>query len=190
MILLAEKQGCDGNIEYVVHDLTAELPASLPSQYDFVTSQYLLCYAKTLSMLESMVQNCFKACKPGAWFISLTDNPCLSPLDYSIFKPFGFIKTVSEDAAISSSSLLVVDGQEVEWRFSEPAEFTSVVNVWRPETYESIFKQEGFVDIEWFGLTMPVEFLGNRQQQERLSPIVTHPHVVGIKARRPESSNL
>ena len=76
-------------VEYQQHDLVNELPANFRGAFDLVTSTYLLCYAQNTSVLDAFVRHCFDACKPGAHFISLTDNMSNTPDEHLVWADYG-----------------------------------------------------------------------------------------------------
>ena len=49
--------------------------------FDLCASQYLLCYAPSRDLLQSMAQNAYDSLSSGGEFISLTDNPANTPAE-------------------------------------------------------------------------------------------------------------
>ena len=183
MIKIAKESNSE-NITYVQHDLTLPLPSTIPPQYDIVTGQYLLCYASTRTLLVDMVKNCFVACKPGAMFVHLIDSPFMQPSQYNASERYGFVKKrpeLKEDGSVNEG-----DGFELEWHFEKPAPFVSRVWVWSAQTYEEVVREAGFVDFEWWGFSVPTQFLGNEKVLAHITPAVMTPPICGFSAKRPE----
>ena len=63
--------------------------------------------------------------------------------------------------------------------------FVSSLAAGRPETYVEVLEAAGFVDVEWFGMTVPPQFVFNREALEHLMARINPAPVVGLKARRP-----
>uniref|UniRef100_A0A7S0ZZT4 Methyltransferase domain-containing protein n=1 Tax=Noctiluca scintillans TaxID=2966 RepID=A0A7S0ZZT4_NOCSC len=182
MVKLAQQQvteKCD--ISYFQHDLASPLPAHLQGQFDVVCSQYLLCYATTEDVLETMVRHCFGAVKPGCTFVSLTDNPTNTPDQYRKWEDYGYVKKTDGEVGVDG---MLPEGTSVKWVFANG--FESEVWIHHPKTYEAAFLKAGFVDVEWFGFTVPPQFVFDKSSVEYLAPRILEPPVLGIKARRPE----
>eukprot|EP01060_Flectonema_neradi_P010352 TRINITY_DN17441_c0_g1_i1.p1 TRINITY_DN17441_c0_g1~~TRINITY_DN17441_c0_g1_i1.p1 ORF type:complete len:276 (+),score=48.17 TRINITY_DN17441_c0_g1_i1:44-829(+) len=182
MIKLAQETDSEG-ITYIKHDLAKPLPEGIPQQYDIVTSQYLLCYATTKDMLREMVKNCFNACKPGSTFVNLIDNPFMDPSHYNLSEHYGFTK--KRPALKNGIDNDEEDGFLLQWHFVKPSPFVSEVWVWKPETYETIIREAGFVDFEWWGFSVPTQFLGDAKALAHITAAVMTPPNCGFSARRP-----
>merc|ERR1711860_399727 len=99
------------------------------------------CYASTKEMLRAFVRNAFAACKPGARFVNITDNPALTPDQYHNCEAYGFHKRT--DAVVGPDGWLP-EGSKVTWVFPDQA-FESDVWIWYPSTYRSAMEEVGFV---------------------------------------------
>lgn len=167
-------------IEYRQHDMAEPLPAAWLGAFDLVCSQSFLCYAPNKEMLERFVRNAFDACKPGALFVNLTDNPALTPDQYNNFQAYGYHKKT--DAVVGPDGWLP-EGSKVTWVFS--AGFESDVWIWHPSTYREVMEKAGFVDVEFFGFTVPPKYVFDRKMVEHCAPRIVSPPIIGLKGFRP-----
>jgi len=78
---------------------------------------------------------------------------------------------------------LLPEGSSVTWVIQES--FESEVWIWSAETYTAVLERAGFEDVEFFGMTVPSQFVFDREAMEHIKNRVITPPVIGVKARRP-----
>lgn len=76
-------------IEYLVHDAQT---LDLGEQFDLVTADYLLNYARTAEELLQMCRVIAQALKPGGRFVGANNNPGQPLETYSASAKYGFVK--------------------------------------------------------------------------------------------------
>jgi SAM-dependent methyltransferase len=135
MINLAKKQDSD-KITYLQRDC---MRASLRDlgKFDFTTGMMFLHYASTRADLESTVKNIRASLKDNGTFYGLLVNPSLLISGYN---QYGVIMPKVEK-----------EGQEVLIQLCdfEGNKFCDIKDYfWKKETYEELFKQQGF-DVSW-----------------------------------------
>ena len=81
---------------------------------------------------------------------------------------------------------LLPEGSSVTWIIQE--KFESEVWIWSAETYTAVLRTAGFEDVEFFGMTVPSQFVFDREAMEHISARIITPPVIGVKARRPVNS--
>lgn len=117
---------------------------------DTVVAMFLLNYAQDAEQLRRFVRVCYGACRPGGRFVGVNDNIANPPRGEVSYEKYGFWKTCRPDPE---------EGEPIVYRFlgpgGEPFEFRNFYL--KPETYADAFREAGFRDFRWSGLTAPEE---------------------------------
>lgn len=87
----AEEAAAPLGITYQVGD-AREL--ALAETFDVVFAAYLLNYARTPGELQEMAAAVARHLRPGGRFIGINNNPAHSPANFSLTRPFGFVKSL------------------------------------------------------------------------------------------------
>nr|VFK36123.1 MAG: Ubiquinone/menaquinone biosynthesis C-methylase UbiE [Candidatus Kentron sp. MB]VFK77665.1 MAG: Ubiquinone/menaquinone biosynthesis C-methylase UbiE [Candidatus Kentron sp. MB] len=80
-------------IEYIIRDV---LDLGKIGNFDLVVASFLLNYSRTKKELLEMCQNIYSNLKPGGRFITINNNPELSPSSYSKLKKYGYTKKIPD----------------------------------------------------------------------------------------------
>ncbi len=145
MIALAEElEGTEPlGIRYQCADV-AVLPN--PGTFDVVTAAYLLHYAPDLNALRTMIERIAAALQPGGRFVSINENPEQGFSQHAGYSQYGFNKQGVEpqqDGAAMTYSM--ISGRKM-IRFD--------VYYYSRATYESLFREAGFSDVQWVDLQL------------------------------------
>ncbi len=160
-----EKDTPTGNT-YILSD--ASIPKSYDEKpFDMVVAAFLLHYARNYSVLEGFIKNISLNVKSGGTFISINLSPT-HPI-------------VTPGVNISHSSRWLgepfKDGSPLEvilWSPDNKPVVTLTDYHWSKETYEKIFKEAGFSNVEWKEIKMHEEgkTLENWKDLERNNMLV------------------
>lgn len=172
MIRLAEREeareplGCS----YVCRDAADFEPEA--GAADIVVAMYLLHYAGTREKLLRFLQVCRRALRPGGRIVGFNDNVMQPPRGTVSWPRHGIEKTGPPGPPN--------EGDPIHYRFTNPdgGQFAFHNFFLKPETYRSTFREAGFRDFRWLGVSV--------EPGERNNPFwndfLTNPPVVAYAA--------
>lgn len=139
MIKIANRKD---NIEYVVDNILN----FKESNYDLVTSCCMFCHASTENELYNMIKVCYQQLKKGGKFVGLSSNTCLSVEHNNKIKSYGvYYPEMTSDELIKQKRM---DGTPVKVNLiTKNGEITLNDVFWHLETYEKIFMDVGFTNV-------------------------------------------
>lgn len=146
MIRLARAQerkkplGC----RYVVSDAADYEPAGT---VDLVLGMYLLHYAGSEAKLLRFLRVCHTALRPGGRLVGFNDNVLNPPRGTASWSKYGIVKTAPSAPCA---------GDPIRYRFtnSDGTEFGFENYFLSPETYARAFREAGFADFRWVGVSL------------------------------------
>jgi len=141
MIELASKQESEQllGIEYRVGDAKN---LRFDERFDLVVAGYLLNYAASREELLAMCRTIADCLKPGCRFVSVNNNPAQSRADFSLGRPYGFVKGADEEPR---------DGTPIVWTFFLDEGPFSITNYQLGiSTHEAVFAEAGFRNVDWY----------------------------------------
>lgn len=153
MIRLAEEQeredplGCRYRCCDVV-DFQPEGPV------DLVVAMYLLNYAGSAEKLLRFLRVCHGALHPGGRIVGFNDNVLAPPRGTVSWEAHGIVKT---------GPATLREGAPIRYRFRNPdgTEFEFNNYFLSPETYAAAFREAGFPDFRWLGVSLAPAERGN-----------------------------
>ena len=148
MIRLAEREearaplGC-AYLCRDVADFEPELGAA-----DLVVAMYLLHYAGTRAKLLRFLRACHAALRPGGRIVGFNDNVMRPPRGTVSWRKYGIEKT----GPLSTPN----EGDPIHYRFTNPdgGQFEFHNLFLKPETYHHAFREAGFRDFRWLGVSL------------------------------------
>jgi SAM-dependent methyltransferase len=148
MIRLAEREeardplGCT----YLCRDVAELVPD--PGAVDLVVAMYLLHYAGTPAKLLRFLRVCRDALRPGGRLIGFNDNVMHPPRGTVSWLRYGIEKT--------GPSPTPNEGDPIHYRFTNPdgGQFEFDNFFLKPETYHDAFREAGFRDFRWLGVSL------------------------------------
>ncbi len=148
MIRLAEHEeartplGC-AYLRRDVADLEPE-----PGATDLVVAMYLLHYAGTPANLLRFLRVCHAALRPGGRIVGFNDNVLKPPRGTVSWRQYGVEKTGPPSAPN--------EGDPIRYRFTNPdgRQFEFHNFFLKPETYHDAFREAGFHDFRWLGVSL------------------------------------
>ena len=147
MIRLAEREeardplGC-AYLHRDVADLDPE-----PGAADLVVAMYLLHYAGTRARLLRFLRVCHDALRPGGRIVGFNDNVMHPPRGTVSWRKYGIEKTGPAEPC---------EGDPIRYRFTNPdgRQFEFHNFFLKPETYHDAFREAGFRDFRWLGVSL------------------------------------
>ncbi len=148
MIRVAEREeardplGCS----YLCRDVADLEPE--PGAVDVVVAMYLLHYAGTRAKLLRFLRVCHDALRPGGRIVGFNDNVMRPPRGTVSWRKYGLEKT----GPLSAPN----EGDPIHYRFTNPdgGQFEFHNFFLRPETYDEAFRETGFRDFRWLGVSL------------------------------------
>ena len=148
MIRLADREeardplGCS----YLCRDVADFEPE--PGAVDVVVAMYLLHYAGTRAKLLRFLRVCHDALRPGGRIVGFNDNILRPPRGTVSWHKYGLEKTGPLSAAR--------EGDPIHYRFTNPdgRQFEFHNFFLKPETYDDAFRETGFRDFRWLGVSL------------------------------------
>ena len=109
--------------------------------FDIITATFLLHYSETKEELLKMCENIIKNLKKGGRFLAINENPeCIVPKTEKYFVRYEIPKNVKEGDIIKLTL----------FREDKTIACSFLTYRWYKNTYNTILKQVGFKDINWF----------------------------------------
>ena len=172
MVRLAERQerehplGC----RYACADVADYQPVGA---VDLVTAVYLLHYAGSGAKLLRLLEVCHAALRPGGRLVGFNDNVLDPPRGTVSWSKYGIVKT---GAAIPRA------GAPIRYRITneDGASFEFDNYYESPETYAQAFREAGFRDFRWLGVSLDPAERGNPFWDDFLK----NPPVIAFSATR------
>ena len=151
MIRLAEREeardplGCS----YLCRDVADLEPE--PGAVDLVVAMYLLHYAGTPAKLLRFLRVCHDALRPGGRLVGFNDNVMRPPRGTVSWRKHGLEKT----GPLSVPN----EGDPIHYRFTNPdgGQFEFHNFFLKPETYDDAFREAGFRNFRWLGVSLEPE---------------------------------
>lgn len=148
MIRLAEREealdpvGC----AYVCQDVADFSPETRAA--DLVVAMYLLHYAGSREKLLRFLQVCREALRPGGRIVGFNDNVMSPPRGTVSWRKYGIEKT----GPLSAPN----EGDPIHYRFTndDGRQFEFHNFFLKPETYADAFRETGFRDFRWLGVSL------------------------------------
>ena len=144
-----EPLGC----AYVCRDVADFEPE--PGAADLVVAMYLLHYAGTRDKLVRFLRVCRAALRSGGRLVGFNDNVMSPPRGTVSWRGHGLEKT----GPLAAPN----EGDPIRYRFTNPDgrrfEFRNFYL--RPETYRDAFRESGFRDFRWLGVSLDPAERGN-----------------------------
>ena len=148
MIRVAEREevrdplGCS----YLCRDVADLEPE--PGAADLVVGMYLLHYAGTGEKLLRFLRVCHDALRPGGRIVGFNDNVMHPPRGTVSWLRYGIEKT--------GPSPTPNEGDPIHYRFTNPdgGQFEFDNFFLKPETYHDAFREAGFRDFRWLGVSL------------------------------------
>ena len=174
MIRVAEREesqdplGCS----YLCRDVADCDPE--PGAVDLVVAMYLLHYAGTREKLLRFLRVCHRALTPGGRIVGFNDNVIRPPRGTVSWRKYGLEKT----GPLSAPH----EGDPIHYRFtnSDGGQFEFHNFFLTPATYDNAFREAGFRDFRWLGVSL--------EPDERDNPFwndfMDNPPVIAYAAKR------
>ena len=148
MVRLAEREeardplGCS----FLCRDVADFEPQ--PGAVDLVVAMYLLHYAGTRAKLLRFLRVCHDALRPGGRIVGFNDNVLRPPRGTVSWRQYGLEKT----GPLSAPN----EGDPIRYRFTNPdgGQFEFHNFFLKPETYDDAFRETGFRDFRWLGVSL------------------------------------
>ncbi len=148
MIRVAEREeartplGCS----YLCRDVADLQPD--PGTVDLAVTMYLLHYAGTGEKLLQFLRVCHHALRPGGRIVGFNDNVMRPPRGTVSWRKYGLEKT----GPLSAPN----EGDPIHYRFTNPdgGRFEFHNFFLKPETYHDAFRDAGFYDFRWLGVSL------------------------------------
>ena len=148
MIRLAEREeardplGC----AYLCRDVADFEPE--PGTADLVVAMYLLHYAGARDKLLRFLRVCHDALRPGGRLVGFNDNVMRPPRGTVSWRKYGFEKAGPRSAPN--------EGDPIHYRFatSDGGQFEFHNFFLKPDTYDDAFRETGFSDFRWLGVSL------------------------------------
>ena len=158
-------------VEYICSDV--EHMADL-GEFDEVVAAYLLHYARSEDGIRRMCRNIKNHLGNGGRFVTLNENPEQSVEQYAGYAEYGFNKTVEQPRRDGSRiTYWMVAGREL---------FNFHATYFARETYERVFMQEGFTDLQWHPVRLADEGF-EQYGADYWREYLTNPPIVGFECR-------
>lgn len=172
MIRLAERQERENPLgcRYVCSDAAEYQPEGT---VDLVVAMYLLHYAGSAQKLLRFLKVCHAALSRGGRLVGFNDNVLDPPRGTVSWSKYGFLKTGPPDPHA---------GDPIRYRFTnnDGTEFEFNNYFLSPETYADSFREAGFRDFRWLGVSLDPAERGNPFWDEFLE----NPPVIAFAATR------
>lgn len=174
MVRLAEREeardplGCS----FLCRDVADFEPQ--PGAVDLVVAMYLLHYAGTRAKLLRFLRVCHDALRPGGRIVGFNDNVMRPPRGTVSWRQYGLEKT----GPLSAPN----EGDPIHYRFTNPdgGQFEFHNFFLKPETYDDAFRETGFRDFRWLGVSL--------EPDERNNPFwddfLANPPVIAYEATK------
>ncbi len=174
MIRLARREeeqaplGCS----YLCRDVADLEPE--PGGADLVVAMYLLHYAGTRDKLLRFLRVCRDALRTGGRLVGFNDNVMRPPRGTVSWLKYGIEKT----GPLSAPN----EGDPIHYRFTNPdgRQFGFHNFFLKPETYRDAFRESGFRDFRWLGVSLDPDERGNPFWNDFLD----NPPVIAYSATR------
>lgn len=155
MIRLAEREearqplGC----AYLCRDVADFEPR--PEAVNLVVAMYLLHYAGTAEKLLRFLRVCHAALRPGGRLVGFNDNVLRPPRGTVSWRRYGLEKTGPPSTP--------KEGDPIHYRFTNPdgGQFEFHNFYLKPATYDEAFRETGFRDFRWLGVSLEPAERGN-----------------------------
>ena len=155
MIRLAEREealdplGC----AYACEDVADFSPE--PCAADLVVAMYLLHYAGSREKLLRFLRVCRDALRPGGRIVGFNDNVMSPPRGTVSWRKYGIEK--------AGPRSVPNEGDPIRYRFTndDGRQFEFHNYFLRPATYEEAFRETGFRDFRWLGVSLEPGERGN-----------------------------
>lgn len=147
MIALAreEEQSHPLGIEYHVGDAQR---LDLGCTFDIVFAAYLLNYARNLEELAAFASVVSRHLKPGGRFIGINNNPSQDPSLFSVSRPFGFIKCMTEGIPLQQ-------GSSITYKFFQDGNVFQFDNYHLPaDDHATVMAENGLHGFQWHPLSI------------------------------------
>lgn len=119
-----------------------------PGSVDLVVAMYLLHYAGTRAKLLRFLRVCHDALRFGGRLVGFNDNVMRPPRGTVSWRKYGLEKT----GPLSPAN----EGDPIHYRFTNPdgGQFEFHNFFLKPETYDDAFRETGFHDFRWLGVSL------------------------------------
>ena len=144
--------------------------------FDLVVAAFLLHYSKDVNELDLMCQNiCINMASNGR-LVTICDNPFQAGGKYTLYKKYGFIKTIQAPLKNGSGvSYLMATGKRP---------FKLRLQHFNASTYETALSNAGLTDIKWHELRLSSHGI-DAQEAYFWQDYLSNPPVIGLSARMP-----
>lgn len=154
----------------------ADARASGPQQdFDLAASAWLLVYAHDRAELQRMCQSIARRLRPGGRFVTLTTNPNVYHFTERPYRRYDFEIEVEGRA---------YEGAPIDWYIYLKESTLHIQNYYLPvDAYESAFREAGFREITFHGLSVSPEGIA-ASGQEHWEAMLSYPPAILMECVR------